>query len=127
MDPVAAQKPTLGRMSTILEDLEDLSAVVLVPTEAFRQALEHADPSLRMELKEAFSQPDSQTVVLVPVPEDDEELEEFLKPHKKAIAEKELSHWIEDSSKWPALSADVFDEWFEVRFHSIVLAVGEEE
>lgn len=114
-------------MSTSLEDLEDLSAVVLVPTEAFRLVLEAADPSLKNELIEAFQEPDNQTVVLVPVPEDDAELEEFLRPHKKAIAEKEISHWIEDKSKWPKITADVFEEWFEIRFHSIVLAVGEDE
>lgn len=114
-------------MSTSLEDLEDLSAVVLVPTEAFRRVLEAADPSLGNELKDAFDEPDNQTVVLVPVPEDDAELEEFLKPHKKAIAEKEISHWIEDKSRWPKITADVFEEWFEIRFHSIVLAVGEDE
>jgi len=114
-------------MSTSLEDLEDLSAVVLVPTEAFRLVLEAADPSLKNELKDAFDEPDNQTVVLVPVPEDDAELEEFLKPHKKAIAEKEISHWIEDKSRWPKINADVFEEWFEIRFHSIVLAVGEAE
>lgn len=112
---------------THLDDLEDLSAVVLVPTEAFRLVLEKADPSIKEELKDAFEQPDNQTVVLVPVPDNDEELEEFLKPHKRAIAEKELSHWIEDNARWPKFTADVFDEWFEVRFHSVVLAVGEDE
>ncbi len=112
---------------THLEDLEDLSAVVLVPTEAFRQVLETADPSLKNELVEAFSQPDNQTVVLVPLPENDEELEEFLKPHKKALAEKEIEHWIEDASRRPKASADLFEEWFDVKFHSVVLAVGEDE
>ncbi len=114
-------------MSTTLDDLEDLSAVVLVPTEAFRQALEAADPSLKGELVNAFEAPDNQTVVLIPIPENDEELEEFLKPHKKAIAEKEIGHWIEDKARRPKATPELFEEWFEVRFHSVVLAVGEAE
>ena len=75
-------------MKTKLEDLEDLAAVVLCPTESFRRALLAADPSLAADLEEAFALPDSQTVVLLPGPEDDDELEEFLVPHKKALAEK---------------------------------------
>jgi len=115
-------------MKTRLDDLEDLAAVVLVPTEAFRAVLVKADPSLDSELDEWFDHSDSQTVVLVPSPEDDDELETFLAPHKKALAEKELAHWIEDRSKWPANLSDAkFDEWFETRFHSVVLAVGEED
>lgn len=115
-------------MKTRLDDLDDLAAVVLVPTEAFRAVLVKADPSLEGELEEWFDHPDSQTVVLVPSPEDDEELETFLAPHKKAIAEKEIANWIEDASKRPSGATDAkFDEWFETRFHSVVLAVGEED
>lgn len=115
-------------MKTRLEDLEDLAAVVLVPTSTFRDVLVAADPSLASELDEWFEHSDSQTVVLLPAPEDDEELETFLVPHKKALAEKELAHWIEDESRWPKNLSDAkFDEWFDVRFHSVVLSVGEEE
>lgn len=115
-------------MKTRLDDLDDLAAVVLVPTEAFRSVLVKADPSLEGELDEWFEHPDSQTVVLVPSPEDDEELETFLTPHKKALALKEIAHWIEDPSKRPAVPSDAkFDEWFETRFHSVVVAVGEED
>jgi hypothetical protein len=113
-------------MKTQLDDLEDLAAVVLVPTDAFRQALLRADPSLSADLEDVFQLPDSQTVVLVPSPEDDEELEEFLLPHKTALAEKELSHWIENPSLRPKVEPGQFDEWFEVRFHSVVVALGEE-
>ena len=113
-------------MSTKLDDLEDLAAVVLVPTEAFRRVLAAADPSLEPDLQEAFELPDSQTVVLVPVPEDDEELEEFLLPHKKDLAQKEIENWIQDPARRPAVPADAFDDWFEVRFHSMVVALGEE-
>jgi hypothetical protein len=116
-------------MNTRLDDLEDLAAVVLVPTTAFRDMLVAADPTLATELEEWFDHSDSQTIVLVPAPEDDDELEEFLTPHKKALAEKELSHWLEDRNKWPkgGLTDGKFDEWFDVRFHSVVMSVGEEE
>jgi hypothetical protein len=114
-------------MTTHLEDLEDLAAVVLVPTETFREVLLSADPSLHGELEDYFEHSDSQTVVLLPLPEDDAELEQFLLPHKKALAEKEISHWIEDKSRWPKIDANLFDQWFETRFHSVVVAVGEEE
>jgi hypothetical protein len=113
-------------MMTKLEDLEDLAAVVLVPTEVFRRVLLRADPTLESDLEEAFQVPDSQTVVLIPSPEDDQELEEFLLPHKQALAEKELSHWIEDPARRPAVEPGAFDDWFEVRFHSVVVALGEE-
>ena len=120
-------KPTFGHtMNTKLEDLEDLAAVVLCPSEAFRQALLAADPSLGPDLEVAFNLPDSQTVVLVPSPEDDEELEEFLLPHKKALAAKEIEHWIDDPSRRPRPTDASFDEWFDVRFHSVVVALGEE-
>jgi len=115
-------------MNTRLDDLEDLAAVVLVPTDAFRDVLVAADPSLASELEEWFHHPDSQTVVLVPAPENDDDLEEFLVPHKKALAEKELAHWIDDPAKWPKNFSDAkFDEWFDVHFHSVVMSVGEEE
>ncbi|MCB9495699.1 MAG: hypothetical protein H6686_02320 [Fibrobacteria bacterium] len=115
-------------MNTRLEDLEDLAAIVLVPTSSFKDVLVAADPSLADELEDWFDHSDSQTVVLVPSPEDDEELETFLTPHKKALAEKELAHWIENPAQWPKNLTDAkFDEWFEVRFHSVVLSVGEEE
>jgi hypothetical protein len=113
-------------MKTQLEDLEDLAAVVLVPTDAFRQALLKADPSLAADMEDIFQLADSQTVVLVPSPEDDEELEEFLLPHKAALAEKEISHWIENPALRPNVNPSLFDEWFEVRFHSVVVALGEE-
>jgi hypothetical protein len=113
-------------MKTQLDDLEDLAAIVLVPTEAFRQFLLQADPSLSADLEEIFQLPDSQTVVLVPSPEDDEELEEFLLPHKAALAEKEISNWIEDPTLRPKVEPGRFDDWFDVRFHSVVVALGEE-
>jgi hypothetical protein len=114
-------------MTQKLEDLEDLAAVVLAPTAAFRAVLAKADPSLADELEEAFSQPDSQTVVLIPSPEDDDELEQYLLPFKKALAEKELTHWIDDAKLRPVVSDEAFDEWFEVKFHSIVVSVGEDD
>ena len=113
-------------MTTKLEDLEDLAAIVLAPTEAFRRVLLQADPTLEAELEEAFQLPDSQTVVLIPTPEDDQELEEFLLPHKMALAEKELNHWIEDEKLRPVVAPGLFDDWFDVRFHSVVVALGEE-
>ncbi|HNC99006.1 MAG TPA: hypothetical protein PKW90_22920, partial [Myxococcota bacterium] len=105
---------------------EDLAAVVLVPTEAFRQVLVKADPTLAGELEEAFAQSDSRTVVLVPSPEDDQELEEFLAPHKRALAEKELATWIDEPSRRPKVDESRFDEWFDVEFHSVVMSLGEE-
>ena len=113
-------------MTTKLEDLEDLAAIVLAPTEAFRRVLLQADPTLETDLDEAFQLPDSQTVVLIPIPEDDQELEEFILPHKAALAEKELNHWIEDEKRRPAVEPGLFDDWFDIRFHSVVVALGEE-
>lgn len=114
-------------MKPILEDLEDLAAVILVPTEAFRKALIAADPSLEEDLAEAFDQPDSRTVILIPSPEDDAELDQFLTPHRKALATKELEFWIPDAARRPNVDESRFDEWFEVEFHSVVVSLGEDD
>ncbi|MBK9577678.1 MAG: hypothetical protein IPK50_07125 [Fibrobacterota bacterium] len=114
-------------MKPTLEDLEDLAAVILVPTEAFRKALIAADPSLEEDLAEAFGEPDSRTVILIPSPEDDAELEQFLTPHRRALATKELEFWIPDAARRPNVDESCFDQWFEVEFHSVVVSLGEED
>ena len=96
-------------------------AVVLVPTEAYlawSQSCPDGDPNT--ELDEVREEP---TAFLIP--ESDEEPDEYLRRHFKAMFEQELASWCTDLSFWPKdLSFKTFKKFFTVHVSTMVFDLG---
>ena len=68
---------------------------------------------------------DASTVYLIP--EMDFGPEAWLRKHYLALFEQELHAWHTDKTDWPKdRSFEAFNKFFTVRFHSMVLDMGEE-
>lgn len=69
-----------------------------------------------------------QTVYLVPSFEDDDEAWGIIEQGYAEVFERELYGWHTDESAWPQnRTFQLFLEWFEVEFHSVVEDLGDEE
>ena len=68
-----------------------------------------------------------QTVYLVPSFEDDDEAWEIIEQVYVEVFERELYGWHTDESAWPQCRTfQLFLEWFELEFHSVVEDLGDE-
>jgi hypothetical protein len=64
---------------------------------------------------------DDKTVYLIPPCEGDEEAKEILKNIYAEIFERELWAWHTEEQAWPQdRDFKMFQEWFDVEFHSVV-------
>jgi hypothetical protein len=116
------------RMNEDFQEIEDLAAIVLVPKAAFAAWLKSVDPDMCVTATDVLAETITQPVLLIPQPESEEEINEFLEPRKVQLLERELSEWCEDESKWPSpRTPALFDEWIEVRFHGEVSVLGGDE
>ena len=71
---------------------------------------------------------DECTSFLIPEVISTDEFEEFLQNNWKALFQYEVSNWVQDRELWPkGLTYEMFREWFEVRFSSLVLDLCPEE
>ena len=74
--------------------------------------------------KEPYSIHDFRTdcsVILLPVLDSDEHAEAFIKEIFQDVFELELSSWIVVDEMWPEnITYKMFQEWFDVEFHSMV-------
>jgi hypothetical protein len=67
------------------------------------------------------------TVYLLPEIEYDAEQEGILKHFFDLIFEEQLMGWWQDDRDWPSnRSFEVFTDWFDVEFHSLVLDLVDE-
>jgi hypothetical protein len=115
-------------MNDDFQEIEDLAAVILVPKAPFREWLIKAMPEFADTAAELLAETQTQPVLLIPQPQDEDEINAFLDSRKVTLLERELSEWCEDKSLWPAnRSPAMFDEWIEVRFHGEVSVLGGEE
>ena len=57
---------------------------------------------------------------LLPSYDDEEERNELLRMGFDVIFEDQLASWWSDEADWPKRSLEVFFEWFEVEWHSMV-------
>ncbi len=115
-------------MNEDIQEIEDLAAVVLVPRAPFRDWLAQTSPELADTATEVLAETMTQPVLLIPQPQDEDEIQDFLEPRKVRLLERELTEWCEDTSKWPSpRTPALFDEWIEVRFHGEVSVLGGEE
>lgn len=61
------------------------------------------------------------TVLLIPEFETDEEVAAYLQEGKVFLLEQELENWTEEQDVWPRpRTSALFDEWFEISYHSMV-------
>ncbi|MDH3568067.1 MAG: hypothetical protein OEM61_12045 [Desulfobacteraceae bacterium] len=61
------------------------------------------------------------SVILLPVVDSDEHAEAFIKKKFQDLFELELSSWIVVDDMWPENKTyKMFQEWFDVEFHSMV-------
>ncbi len=62
------------------------------------------------------------TVYLLPDYEENDEQRQLLRRHFDLIFEEQLAGWWQDEAGWPTdRDLKLFDAWFEVEFHSVVL------
>ena len=98
----------------------DRVAAVLKPSDVMLDWInQHTVESDRLALSEI--QTDC-TVILLPTFDDEDYLNEIYDD----LFVSELSSWHDDDSLWPSnRSLDLFLQWFEVEFHSMVFDVAE--
>ncbi|MEW6360027.1 MAG: hypothetical protein AB1696_27065 [Planctomycetota bacterium] len=100
------------------------SVLVVKAREPFLKWLLHSFPDLSyLTLEEAN---DDNTVYLIPECDDDSEVEKFLEGNYAAIFEEQVSTWSQDVDEWPDVNdLQTFREWFDVKFHSLVVDLGD--
>lgn len=115
-------------MNEDFQDIEDLAALILVPKAPFREWLVKAVPEFAESADELLNETHTQPVLLIPQPESEQEIAEFLEPRKVQLMERELGEWCEDRKLWPSpVTPALFDAWIEVRFHGEVSVLGGED
>ena len=68
------------------------------------------------------------SVYLVPEGRDNEEAMQYLQKHCVEVFEQELLGWDEDESTWPPRpNWRSFKKWFDVKFHSMILDLHQDE
>jgi hypothetical protein len=102
----------------------DRVAAVLKPTEKMLTWINH-----HAESEETYTLDDISTdctVVLLPAFDDEEEAEHYLLEIFDELFASELMSWNENPTTWPEdRSIEMFLEWFDIDFHSLVYDVAE--
>jgi hypothetical protein len=98
-------------------------AVIVRAKQPFLDWLHAVDPtSHELTLDDLNHEPN---VYLLPEAESDEEAVRQVHRYCKHIVEEELDGWWRERSDWPRnLNFELFNQWFEWRYHSMVLDVG---
>ena len=101
------------------------SALVVTPKQPFLEGLQSVDPtSSELTLHDLGREP---RIHLIPECESDEDFEGYLRRMFSVIFEDQLEGWWTDESAWPGTRTfDTFQEWFDCRFHSIVIDLCDE-
>jgi hypothetical protein len=68
------------------------------------------------------------SVILLPVVDSDEHAEVFIKEMFQDVFEMELLSWMADDEIWPEnITYKMFQEWFDVEFHSMVFDLFQDD
>jgi hypothetical protein len=103
------------------------SAVVILAKEPLVEWL-HSIAELALDEITLEQANDDATVLLIPEMTTMAEVQAYLQAGKVFLLEQELENWTEDREVWPhPLSGKLFDEWFEVRHHTMVWETVEAE
>ena len=101
------------------------SVFIVVPREPFWQWLSNLPHSDLGDLTLAELQQDANSY-LVPACQNIDEVWDEIEAHNETIFAAELADWCDDESYWPDLTAELFNEWFNVQISSIVTDLAEE-
>lgn len=102
----------------------DRVAAILKPSEIMLSWInQHAEEGDHLVLSEI--QTDC-TVILLPTFDEEDAAEAYLNEIYDDLFVSELASWYDDEALWPEnRSLDLFLQWFEVEFHSMVFDVAE--
>lgn len=101
------------------------SVFIVVPREPFWQWLSNLPHSDLGDLTLAELQQDANSY-LVPACQNIDEVWDEIEARTETIFAAELADWCDDESYWPDLTAELFNEWFNVQISSIVTDLAEE-
>ena len=97
------------------------SAVILKCNEPFVRWINEADPYEDDPGITAEDANEDRTVYLITV-DDGENIEKWISLNFKTLFENELESWYTDKSLWPKKRhRKIFNEWFEVECHTIII------
>lgn len=115
--------PDINRSALIVKVKKPFLDWLIYTSKEYDPPEDELDPNL---LKtEGF---DSKFVYLIPIYDDIDSYEKFLKENYKEIFEHELSGWYTDPKMWPKnRSWKVFQEWFEYEIQSMVFDMVKNE
>ncbi len=101
------------------------SVFIVVPREPFWQWLSNLPHSDLGDLTLAELQQDANSY-LVPACQNIDEVWDEIEARTETIFAAELADWCDDESYWPDLTAELFNEWFNVQISSIVTDLADE-
>ena len=101
------------------------SVFIVVPREPFWQWLSNLPHSDLGDLTLAELQQDANSY-LVPACQNIDEVWDEIEARTETIFAAELADWCDDESYWPGLTAELFNEWFNVQISSIVTDLADE-
>ena len=101
------------------------SVFIVVPREPFWQWLSNLPHSDLGDLTLAELQQDANSY-LVPACQNIDEVWDEIEARTETIFAAELADWCDDESYWPDLTAELFNEWFNVQLSSIVTDLADE-
>ena len=106
-----------------MRELENRSILIVRPKQAFQEWASGVSPDLNdVSLEECR---EDCTSYLVPYSEELDEPERTIREYCVEIFEAELFSCCADERKWPNdISYEMFTEWFEVEYNSIVVDLG---
>ena len=106
-------------------DVINRSAVIVMPAEPFLDWLHRADStSSELKLEDLRREP---TVYLLPEYDTEPEALDHLREVCGEIFEEQLNGWYRLPSTWPVdRSFETFNQWFEYRFHSMLVDLCED-
>ena len=116
-------------LNLVLRDMINRAALILRYKQPAVDWINESDPyggSLGLELANVNQ---DRSVYLVPddVADDDETVRSWVVLNHRALLENELGDWYTDESFLPQeLNLELFDAWFEVECHSVIIDTSEE-
>jgi hypothetical protein len=107
-------------------DLSDISAIIAKPKQPYIDWANTVFGENEKVTLGEYGKGDDSNVYLIPEIEDDDDLNKFLKKKWKCIFANELYDWCTEESLWPKnVSFEMFLEWFEIEYNSMVIDLSD--
>jgi hypothetical protein len=109
-------------MMTTMQPIERVAALLKPSLVMLDWINENSDDEEAISLEEVHA---DATIILLPLFDDEEQIEDYLSQIYQEIFEEELASWDEDETTWPEeRSLEVFLEWFDIELHTVVRDAG---